>query len=100
MTTKTAKDKVQAASLQNPSSNQEPDIGVSIKKLLAQHLGVEPEDIKDEDSFVVDLHMRATDLSDFFETLATSVNTSGLDLTEIETVGELIESLSSEEFIG
>ena len=69
-----------------------------IKGLLAEQIGVEPDDIKDEDAFSDELHMSAADLSDFSESLTNSgIDTSKLDLTQIETVGDLLEALSSEE---
>lgn len=74
--------------------------GVLIKELLAQSLGVETEDINDDDSLVDDLHMRTTDLVDFVESLGDKgLNTSSLDLAKIDTVGELVESLISEEYL-
>jgi len=73
---------------------------VLIKELLAQYLGVETEDIDDDDSLVDDLHVRTTDLVDFVESLGDKgLNTSSLDLTKIDTVAELIESLISEEYL-
>jgi len=71
---------------------------VKIKKLLAEHLGVDPEEIKEDDYFSDDLHMSATDLTDFTETLSNSgFSTESLDLTSVETVGELIEEVTHEE---
>jgi acyl carrier protein len=69
-----------------------------IKKLLTEHLGVDPEEINEDDYFSDDLHMSATDLTDFTEILANSgFNTQTLDLTMIDTVGDLIEELTHEE---
>jgi len=71
-----------------------------IKELLAQHLGLEPEDINEDDSLGGDLHMSATDLANFVETLGDEgIDTSPLDLPNIETVSDLIESLISEELL-
>lgn len=65
-----------------------------IKKLLANFLGVDADDIKDEYSLAEDLHMSASDLTDFIETLKNEgVDTASLVLTEIETFDDLIESL-------
>ena len=76
------------------------DIKDQIIKSLSDHLGVEPEDIKEEDSFEDELHMRASDLSDFMSTLQDlGINTEEVDLTEIETVGDLINSLGGESLI-
>ena len=64
-------------------------------ELLASHLGVEPDDVSEEDSLTTDLHMQVTDMSDFLSLLeGNDINTSRIDLTEIDTVGELIEALS------
>lgn len=63
-------------------------------KLLAEHIGVEPEDVNEDDSFLEDLHMDPADFSDFIHVLEKSgftVNSS--DLTGIETVEDLIEVL-------
>lgn len=71
-----------------------------VKELLAQHLGVEPEDINDEDSLADDLHMSAPELVDFMESLREEgINTSSLDLPNLETVGDLVESLISEGYL-
>lgn len=69
-----------------------------VLKLLAHHLGVEPEDIKNDDSLVNDLHMEPTEISDFKETLESEgIDTETLDITEVDTVENLIESLNLEE---
>lgn len=70
----------------------------TVKKLLAEQIGVEPDDIGEEDFLIEDLHMSPADLTDFVEKLeASGFPTHGLDLTEIETVEDLLEKLSSEE---
>ena len=77
------------------STNQK-DIN-PVKKHLAEYLGVEIEDIDDEDSLTQDLHMRPSDLTDFLETLKTNnIDTNTVDLTEIETVGELIDAVNND----
>lgn len=71
-----------------------------VKKLLAEHIGVEPEDINETDSLTEDLHMSSADLSDFVSSLEVKgIDTTPLDLPNIETVGDLIEALTSEELI-
>jgi len=68
-----------------------------IKQHLAEYLGVEIEDIDDDDSLTQDLHMRPSDLTDFLETLKTNnIDTNTVDLTEIETVGELIDAVNND----
>jgi len=68
-----------------------------VKQHLADYLGVEIEDIDDDDSLTHDLHMRPSDLTDFLETFKSNeLDTKNIDLTEIETVGELIEAIGYE----
>lgn len=72
------------------------DTAELIKKLLADHIGVEPEDINNSDSFAQDLHMSSSDLSDFLGILEErGIDTSTFDLPALETVNNLIESISS-----
>jgi acyl carrier protein len=67
-----------------------------VKSTLAEHIGVDTEDIEEDDSFVEDLHMNPTDLSDFIAKLETEgVEVSEPDFTDSETVGEFIENLIS-----
>lgn len=71
-----------------------------VTSLLAQSLGVESEDISDDDSFSEDLHMAPDKLADFVEGLsAGGFETAKIEIGELETVGELIEALSSHEDI-
>lgn len=82
-----------------PAKNQS-ELGEQIKKLLSEQIGVEPEDINDDDSLSEQLHMSSTDLADFVEVLSQKgLDTTSLALTEIETVDDLVEALSSEEEI-
>lgn len=77
--------------------DQELKLKEDIKKELADFLGLEPEDIEDDSFLSEDLHMQASDITDFIQKL-TSLNylTSNLDLTEIETFDDLIESISNQ----
>jgi len=69
-----------------------------IKKLLVDYIGVELEDIDIEDTLSEDLHMSASDVSEFIEQLGNQgLNTSSIVLEDIEKVSDLIESISSEE---
>lgn len=78
--------------------NDEGGIDKKIKAVLADQLGVEPDDIKGEDSFSDDLHMTATNLSDFVESLSEKgLDVSKIELTEVATVEELIEAVDSQE---
>jgi acyl carrier protein len=70
-----------------------------IRAELANNLGLDPEDIATDDTFLNDLHMRATEFSDFLEELnEKGIVTTNLDLTSINTVGDLVEALSSHEY--
>ncbi len=76
------------------------DIKKEVLKALSDHLGVEPDDIEEEDSLTQDLHMRASDLSDFMETLQTlNIETEKVDLTKVETVNDLIDALAGETYL-
>ncbi len=67
-----------------------------IKKILADFLGVDADDIKNEYSLADELHMTASDLTDFVEALrASGIDTSSLVLTEIDSFDDLIENLSN-----
>ena len=66
-----------------------------VKKLLADFLGVDVDDIKNEYTLSGELHMAPSDITDFVEILKTDgVDTSSLVLTEAETFDDLIESLT------
>ncbi|MCH7730458.1 hypothetical protein IID21_02890 [Patescibacteria group bacterium] len=69
-----------------------------VKKHLTDYIGVELEDIENEDSLAEDLHMSASDVSEFIERLGNQgLDTSSLVLEDIKSVSDLIESISSEE---
>jgi len=65
-----------------------------IKNLLANHLGIDLEDIEGGSVLTEDLHMTAVDLTDFIEILKTNFDVSKLNLSEIETFEDLVENLS------
>lgn len=76
--------------------NELAQIREKVKGLLANFLGVEMEDIEDESTLVEDLHMKATDITDFMESLNTNgFDTTGFDLASIETFEDLIEALTA-----
>jgi acyl carrier protein len=76
------------------------EIAKRVKDVLANYLGTEAEDIEDEDSFTDNLNMSPSDTFDFINQLAKhDIDTSRLDMNDIETVGDLIELLSSEEYL-
>lgn len=66
-----------------------------VKRELADFLGVSMEDIEDETTLTEDLHMKASDLTDFMEILnVAGFDTSKIDLMEVETFSELVEALT------
>jgi acyl carrier protein len=74
------------------------DISEKIIILLAEHIGADEEELSSEDTFQNDIHMSPTDLADFVEKLSTAgFDTTKLDLMEIESVGDLIENIISQE---
>ena len=73
-------------------------INLLVKTELANFLGVDLEDIEDESSFTDDLHMKASDLTDFTEILKRmDMHTSAVNLSEIETFSDLTEALTTHE---
>lgn len=69
-----------------------------VKDVLSEQLGIEPDDIGMEDSLSDDLHMRPTDIADFLEVVGSKgVDTSKLDLPEIQTFGDLVYALDIED---
>jgi len=70
----------------------------TVLTIISEHIGVDVKEIKDEDIFTEDLHMRATDLTDIVE----KISQKGIDITKIDfekttTVGDLIDTLIIEE---
>ncbi len=71
-----------------------------IKTILAEQLGIEKEEIHPEDRLRTDFHMNSTDLTELMQRLLElGFDEDKLDLSQIETVTELIETLKSEEEI-
>lgn len=71
------------------------DIKESTRKILAEFLGIEPEDVEDDYSLTEDLHMKATDLTDFTEILSKKgIISDSIDFTEIDTFTDLIEAIT------
>lgn len=70
-----------------------------IRKSLAAHLGIEAEDISLDDMFKEDLHMQASDLTDYLEQLTElGLPTERVDFVRVKTVGELVDSLKAEDY--
>ena len=66
----------------------------SLRETLAAQIGVEPEDINEDDSFTEDFHMTNADLTDFtFKLTEAGVDPLDIDFSETETLGELMEVL-------
>jgi len=83
----------------NPTQKQK-DIETTVKKVVSLMLGLEPSDIHDEDFLIDDLHMGPADLTDLGERLSEAgLNVEEIDFQETETLGDLIDLLSSEEEI-
>lgn len=76
------------------------DLIVKAKEMLAERIGVEPDDISNEDTFLDSLHMSPAELSDFVDTLKVlEIDTSQFDITEIISFNDLVEQISSKELI-
>lgn len=67
-----------------------------IKKLLAEHIGVEPEDIEDDDFLIDDLHMNPSEIIDFSEKLKeVGFDITRIDLMNVKNVEDIVDALSS-----
>ena len=70
----------------------------TVRQELANFLGIEPDDIEDDFSLTEDLHMKASDLTDFMEILIRmGFDTSEINFSETETFLDFIESLTSKQ---
>ncbi len=64
-------------------------------EILANQLGIEPDDISIDDSMSDDLHMKPSDIIDYIQRLGEEgAEISDLDLTDIATLGDLYEMLN------
>lgn len=74
------------------------DISQKIITLLAEHIGADEEELSSTDTFQDKINMSVTDLADFVEKLKVAgFDVSKIDLTEIKSVGDLIENIISQE---
>ena len=74
------------------------EIPKKVKNLLSEQLGIKSSDVQEDHSLLEDLHMGPSDLTDFSEKLlSNNIDVSNINFQEIETVGDLIESLSLNE---
>ena len=65
---------------------------------IADHVGVEHDDIKLEDSLSEQLHMNAAQIIDLMNALkGRGVEIEGVDLEEVNTVSELLDALNISE---
>ena len=65
---------------------------------LADYLGIEAGDVEDDSILAEDFHMMPNDLTDFMEILTTAgFDTTAVELTEIETFGDLVEAVTAHE---
>lgn len=65
-----------------------------IKRILAEQLGIDVSDFENDDSLTHELHMDSAGLTDFFKSLQSqNLDTSKLDITQVDTLEELFEML-------
>lgn len=70
-----------------------------VKTIIAEHIGVEVEDLNNDDSLREDLHMNANDLVDLVHSLSEiNLDTSKVDLMEVDTIENLIDRIGSDEY--
>jgi len=68
-----------------------------IKARIAEHIGVDIEDVKDEDTFSEDLHMSPAEFSDFLGSLSSlGVDAHSMDISTSSSVEELVDAVSSQ----
>lgn len=73
-------------------------LSTTIKDKLAEFIGADSDDIKDDDMLLEDLHMSASDVSDFYHDLENEgLNIGKIDFSEIQTVEDLVDSVSEQE---
>jgi len=76
--------------------DSENQIKQKIKTELSNHLGIDLEDIEDESTLTGDLHMKATEITDFMEILSSKgYESAGVNLADLETFEDLCEAVSS-----
>ncbi len=74
--------------------------GVEIKKYLSEYLGIDSDDLANDDYLKEDLHMNSVEISDFLHLLKNKgVDLNLSQITEINTVQDIIDiSSENEEF--
>lgn len=82
-----------------PQTESQP-LETKIKNLLADYLGLEPNDILEDDMLANELFMKPTDIADFLHRLeAEGIDTSSIDLGALETVEDLIDAIKSDHYL-
>jgi acyl carrier protein len=64
-------------------------------KIIANQIGVEPEDITEDDSLREELHMSSVDLAEITEKIS-QLGLDSIDWSEVETVAELLDSIGAD----
>lgn len=77
------------------------DTEIKIKKLvlekLAEHIGVETEDINLEDSLVDDLHLNIAEITDLISKLSDDgIEIKESEFEDVDTVSDLIDHILSQ----
>lgn len=63
---------------------------------LSLYLGLEEEDITEDDSLQEELHMSPSDVYDFLTTNELSSDPESLDLANVESVSDLVDAILEE----
>ena len=75
-------------------SDSEEKITKDVVAKLAEHIGVEPDDVKTEDFLDEDLHLNQAEISDFYQKLSEDgYHIEETEYNEIETVSDIIEKI-------
>lgn len=65
-------------------------------QLIADQIGTEADDLNESDSLRDDLHMSSVDLAEIIQKIE-EAGMGNVDLTEIDTIEELLEALNIDE---
>lgn len=78
-------------------TDTEQKIKLIVLTKLADHIGVESEDINLDDGLIEDLHLNPAEITDFLQKLSEDkIEIKEDDLEEIETVSDLIDHILSQ----
>lgn len=82
------------------NNNTESKFELKVKAIIADAIGVETSDVNNADRFTEELHMSTAEVTDLIEKISgTGINTNNIEVSELTTVGKLLEDLESEEII-